>query len=436
MNDSINTIYTNSFEIIKSSKKSVNIENIQIIKYKKVILFICFTILGFLNHLGFYLIMTSSQHFAIKLGNENLIAFYPLALILFSSFSRVLNSKYFINLSYFIRLIFLSFLFFIGYISLFTILSIKKIRKNNNLTFWLTMIPTIIVGMGESLGEVTILGYIGTFKINNYLSGWVIGGSLAGVFGSILSLLFKKLDTNLNIIYLFLSTIPILYFFIFLFINTYGKNEKKIENKKVFHRMHEKIKNLSSNNNDDEINNNKMLNIKNFIEGFKSARCCIINLAILNFLQYLICYCFIERANKYKYINSKGTYFERIQYETLLLSFEFGVVISSGLAFILRNIKYLEIFTILQIINCILWLLECIFGFILNQWICYIYLFYIGLCGGGGNVSFLDRVINSKSISKRIKELCLNICEFFMDWGILLSSVVSIIFDNTFLKEK
>ena len=436
MNDSVNTIYTNSFEIIKSSKKSVNIENIQIIKYKKVILFICFTILGFLNHLGFYLIMTSSQHFAIKLGNENLIAFYPLALILFSSFSRVLNSKYFINLSYFIRLIFLSFLFFIGYISLFTILSIKKIRKNNNLTFWLTMIPTITVGMGESLGEVTILGYIGTFKINNYLSGWVIGGSLAGVFGSVLSLLFKKLDTNLNIIYLFLSTIPILYFFIFLFINTYGKNEKKIENKKVFHRMHEKTKSLSSNNIDDEINNNKMLNIKNFIEGFKSARCCIINLAILNFLQYLICYCFIERANKYKYINSKGTYFERIQYETLLLSFEFGVVISSGLAFILRNIKYLEIFTILQIINCILWLLECIFGFILNQWICYIYLFYIGLCGGGGNVSFLDRVINSKSISKRIKELCLNICEFFMDWGILLSSVVSIIFDNTFLKEK
>ena len=436
MNDSVNTIYINSFEIIKSSKKSVNIENIQIIKYKKVILFICFTILGFLNHLGFYLIMTSSQHFAIKLGNENLIAFYPLALILFSSFSRVLNSKYFINLSYFIRLIFLSFLFFIGYISLFTILSIKKIRKNNNLTFWLTMIPTITVGMGESLGEVTILGYIGTFKINNYLSGWVIGGSLAGVFGSVLSLLFKKLDTNLNIIYLFLSTIPILYFFIFLFINTYGKNEKKIENKKVFHRMHEKTKSLSSNNIDDEINNNKMLNIKNFIEGFKSARCCIINLAILNFLQYLICYCFIERANKYKYINSKGTYFERIQYETLLLSFEFGVVISSGLAFILRNIKYLEIFTILQIINCILWLLECIFGFILNQWICYIYLFYIGLCGGGGNVSFLDRVINSKSISKRIKELCLNICEFFMDWGILLSSVVSIIFDNTFLKEK
>ena len=117
MNDSVNTIYTNSSEIIKSTKKSGTKKKIQVIKYTKAILFISFTILGFLNHLGFYLIMTSSQHFATKLGNENLIAFYPLALILFSSFSRVLNSKYFINLSYFIRLIFLSFLFFIGYIS-------------------------------------------------------------------------------------------------------------------------------------------------------------------------------------------------------------------------------------------------------------------------------------------------------------------------------
>ena len=438
MNDSINHICTISTEIFEPVKKpEIKIKKIKSNnKNLKSILFLFFIFLGFLNHLGFYLIMTSSQQFATKLGNESLIACYPLALILFSSFARVINSKYCINISYYIRLIILSSQFCIGYIALFFILDNRKIRKNNNIAFWLTMLPTTIVGMGESFGEVTILGYIGTFKRNDYLSGWAIGGSLAGVFGSLLSLLFKKLNTNLKMIYLFLTPISILYFFIFLIINQCGKNEKKIEKKKEFHKIHEKTKNVSNIDSEDEIINNKILNIKNFIEGFKSSYKYIINLGLLNFLQHLICYCFCERTNKHKFINSEGTYFEKTQYETLLLFYEFGFVLSSACAFIIRNIKYLEIFTYLQFINTILWAIESLIGFVSNQWICYIHLFFVGFCGGGGHVGFLDKLINSKKISKRIKELCLNICEFFIDWGILLSSLTSIIFDNTFLKTK
>lgn len=437
MNDSINNVFAISTEIFEPAKKpEKKIKKIKTNKNLKSILFLFFIFLGILNHLGYYLIMTSSQQFATKLGNESLIACYPLALILFSSFARVINSKFCINISYYIRLIILSSQFCIGYIALFFILDNRKIRKNNNITFWLTMLPTTILGMGESFGEVTILGYIGTFKRNDYLSGWAIGGSLAGVFGSILSLLFKKLNTNLKMIYLFLTPISILYFFIFLIINHFGKNEKKIEKKKEFHKIHEKTKNTSNIDSEDEITKNKILNIKNFIEGFKSSHKYIINLAIINFLQHLICYCFCERANKYKFINSKGTYFEKAQYETLLLFYEFGFVLSSACTFIIRNIKYLEIFTYLQFINTILWAFESLLGFVSNQWICYIHLFFVGFCGGGGHVGFLDKIINSKAISKRIIELCLNISEFFIDWGILFSSLTSIIFDNTFLKTK
>ena len=64
--------------------------------------------------------------------------------------------------------------------------------KNNNTGFWLTMIPAIILGTGESLGEVTILGYIATFK-GNYVSGFNVGSAMAGLSGSFLSLLLKDL---------------------------------------------------------------------------------------------------------------------------------------------------------------------------------------------------------------------------------------------------
>ena len=414
----------------KLEKKKV----IQTNNYKKYFLFISFIILGFFNHLGYYLIMTSSQQFATKLGNESLIACYPLALILFSSLTRVINSKYCINISYYVRVLILSSQFCIGYIALYFILHSSKIRRRKNMAFWLTMIPTTIVGMGESFGEVTILGFIGTLK-GNYISGWNIGSALAGVSGSLLSLLFKKLNTNLKYVYLFLTPISLLYIFIFIFINIFGAKEKKIITKKKFSKMNEeKTNEITSIGNDNEIINNKTLNIKNFIDGFKSAQKYILNLAFLNFLQYTICYCFCERANKYKFINSRGTKFEKIQYEALLLFFEFGVVSSNSLLFIIKQIKYLEIFTYLQIINFTFWFFESLFGFVSNQWICYIHLFFVGICGGGGNIGFLYKMFNSKKISHKIKELCLNICEFFMDWGILISSITSIVFDNTFMK--
>ena len=87
--------------------------------------------------------------------------------------------------------------------------------KNNNTGFWLTMIPAIILGTGESLGEVTILGYIATFK-GNYVSGFNVGSSLAGVSGSLLSLLIKKFDINLKNVYLFLTLFAVLYLFVFM----------------------------------------------------------------------------------------------------------------------------------------------------------------------------------------------------------------------------
>ena len=47
------------------------------------------------------------------------------------------------------------------------------------------MIPTTIVGTAESFGEVTILGYAGTFR-GNYISGWNIDKvkDLSGMFFS------------------------------------------------------------------------------------------------------------------------------------------------------------------------------------------------------------------------------------------------------------
>ena len=431
MNESANDIRQQTIEVFEPRKKEPKKKTKTKYRIIQYFIFLSFSFLGFINHLGYYLIITNSQQLATKLGNESLIACYPLALIMFSSLSRLINSKYFINISYYIRVIVLAFYFAIGYISLFFILDNKKINENTNLAFWFTLIPTAIVGTGESFGEVIILSYIGTFR-GHYISGWNIGASLAGVSGSFISLLFKNLNSNLKYLYLMLSPICLLYLFIFIFVDCCGHTEKKSfsHKKKYMKSIEKKIQN----NNEDENYKKKVLNCSNFKDGIILAKKFIINLALINFFQYTICYCFCERTNKFKFINSKGTIFESAQYETILLFYQFGVVISNSSLFIIKHIKKVEIFTYFQAFNFFLWFLEALFGYISNQWICFIHLFFVGFCGGGENILLLNNMFNSKNISKQFQELCLNISEFFMDWGILLSSVFSIILDNTYLK--
>ena len=434
LEEEINLINNNNLNIMNdiiSQSQNITQENecsitdnkthkIKEFKFIKLLMFSCFISLGFINHIVYYLILTSSQHFATKLGNESLIAFYPLALIFFNSFTRIMNSKYFINISYFIRVIFLSLYFCTGFISMFFILDKMTNSKNTNLAFWLTMFPAIIMGTGESLGEVTILGYIATFK-GNYVSGFNVGSSLAGVSGSLLSLLLRKYtDINLKNVYLFLTLFAVSYLFIFM-ITICGYKEKKNYYKEGRHYVTITEK-------------NEQLSCKNVKLGISFARFHLINLAITNFLQYTICYCFVERANKYGFINSKGSIFNSIQYEAFLLFYEVGVVISNSCLFLIKNIKNLEIFTYIQGINFVLWFFEALFGYISNQWICFFHLFFVGLCSGGSNVGLLNHLFESKYINENYKELCLNICEYFMDWAILLSSITSLIVDNTFMK--
>ena len=415
MNEENSQVPNSSREIYQSTNNGKKIKKY---KFITLLMYSCFIFLGFINHIGYYLIITSSQQFAEKLNNEHLIAFYPLALIFFNSFTRIMNSKYFINISYFIRVIFLSLYFCSGFISMFFILDKIASSKNNKSAFWLTMIPTIILGTGESLGEVTILGYIATFK-GNYVSGFNVGSAMAGVSGSFLSLMLKKLNINLKNVYLFLALFAVLYLFVFM-LTIFGYKEKK---------------NYKSGINYVTITEeNKSLNCKNFKLGIKNAKFYIINLALTNFLQYTICYCFCERANKYKYINSKDSMFESTQYETFLLIYEIGVVISNSCLFLIKYINHLEIFTYLQGINFLLWFFEALFGYISNQWICFIHLFIVGTCAGGSSVGLLNHLFNTQNIPQNYKELCLNICEYFMDWAILLSSITSLIVDNTFMK--
>jgi len=426
---------------------------------KKKLIYCCFIFLALFNNLGYVLIVTSSQQFANKLDDDKLIAFYPLALIILNSISVFINSKFCITVSYFKRALGLSCYFFFGYFFLFIALTIIDNSKNFNKksAFLLTLIPAVIMGTGEEFGEATFVGYTRTFP-GEYVSGWSSGTGFAGVVGASLSLLFKLINEKYDLKYLYLIISPITILYFFSFYTTFRikksideKNKLAAENTEKYNVEVKVITkpnytDLSESQNDSiqskekltstDVSKNKKISIKNFPIVFRYGKRYILNLFCIYYLGYTVCYGFCERANLFGRIDSKGMFFEKAQYETFLLSFQMGIFISRSSLFIFKHLTFIELLNILQTFNFFFWLFEAKFGITTNQWICFLFLFLLGICGGGVYLACYYSILKDNKIPPEYKELCINICNIFVDAAILLSSITCIILDNTYMKKK
>jgi hypothetical protein len=70
------------------------------------------------------------------------------------------------------------------------------------------------MGTGTSFGEATILGYIRNFP-KDYVSGWSSGSGVSGIVGCTISFLSKKKEWELKKLYLFVSPVAFVYFFLY-----------------------------------------------------------------------------------------------------------------------------------------------------------------------------------------------------------------------------
>ena len=149
----------------ESSNEKKEIKEVDPYISRKKLIYCCFAFIGLVNNLGYTLIITGAQQFSSKVNDDTLIAFYPFALIALNSVARFINSRYLITFSYFKRILGLSIYFFVGYVLLFIFLTIIDSYSdfNQKVAFLLTLIPTVIMGTGQSFGEATFLGYIRTF---------------------------------------------------------------------------------------------------------------------------------------------------------------------------------------------------------------------------------------------------------------------------------
>lgn len=442
------------------------------LKYEKKydrILFAILVFIGLINNMGSVLVVTSAKKLAEELGKKSLLGFYTMAIKLLSSITRFLNSKFCIKISYMKRVIFLVIYFLFGYLSLFAILTVKSKYPeiNSNLCFALSLIPAFIMGSGEALGEVNVLGYLRTFP-GDFIAGWSTGTGLAGIVGSSITLAFGVAGFSSQYLFLYVSPAIIVYYILFLtsmklrdiaekkarekLVNegyeegvlprdTVDKeealkvnNEQSNEEKDISNETNEKNEEIEEVAKATDVKDNKSLSIENFLEAFKMGKYFIINIALVYYLEYVAFSGFAAKIAEFDRINIPN--FQEHANEILILCYQVGVFISRSSLFILKYNPYVIVYTLAQCVNYVFLFLEAYLGMISTWWLMFIIMVETGLMGGSSYVSCLYYMMNSPKIESKIRELCLNIGTIFNDIGIVLASITTIVTHNTILETK
>lgn len=291
------------------------------------------------------------------------------------------------------------------------------------------------MGTGAALGEANTLGYIRTFP-PDFISGWGSGTGFAGIGGATITLLFKMYDLQTKMLYLYVSPVGCVYFASF-YVSTLLKD--KVE------REHIRISKMEPIDCGEDIDKedrevvytdekqNRKFSCSNFAEGFLKARRFILNLCLVYYFEYVVYTGLTERVATFGYVDHPKI--KDYLYEYLCLCCAVGVLISRSSLRVVKHIQYVEIYTILQAVNVVLWVVEVYTKMITAWWVMFIHLVIVGLFGGSSYVGCFYFLMNTEKIEPTLRELCMNIATMFNDWGILASSITMLILDNTIMKE-
>ena len=427
-------------EDTKEEKKDVAKDNSSYPARFKYCFWFLFFFMGLINNIGTVLILSGAQRLSKEMGMNSLMGLYPIATIICSSAARLFNSKFLINISHKKRIIFLSFYLFTAYIALFVILRLfKGTTEHQTLGFCLTLIPSFIIGTGYAFGESTILGYLKAFP-KDLVGGWSSGTGLSGLIGACLNLVCKSVNIDLQYLYIGTSPAPLFYFVLFIIVENLKKDyDKEIANGNILGPLQPDQVAPSENNEtskDEESQNqstetkNKEMSFSNLSAAFGAGYHIILNLGFVYFLEFTALNSISERIThkpdlKHKDINI---------YEAFCMCYNIGVFVSRSSLPLVRKIKKAWIFSVCQIVNFTILVLDFYFNILQDYYIRFPMLLELGFFGGGAYAACFYHILNSTVIPQDLKELCVNIATICNDTGTLFSGIATIIVSNFIMK--
>ena len=96
------------------------------------------------------------------------------------------------------------------------------------------------------------------------------------------------------------------------------------------------------------------------------------------------------------------------------------------------RVHRIGVITILQFINVCIWLVQDLSAFMPPS-LQYCMMVYAGALGGLSYVNIFNLILTSETVDNSDKELAVNLAALSINLGIVISAVLILIFNNTFL---
>ena len=449
-------------------------------KLSKFLLFFLFFWIGIINHMGTILVMNGGRLLAFELGMNKYLQLYTSASTIFAIFTRLINSKLCLKVSYKKRIYFLSLWFMIGYLSMYAVLELHDtvLDGYNVLCFVLSFIPCFFLGSSYAFGEAAMVAYLRLFP-KTLIAGWSSGTGLSGLLSGSLNLMSQLIDGfSLKYLYLVLFPVGIIYLLLFMCTfrilkaqerkiqreerlsnanlpiirdSTVGAAKVKEENKEEegetaeeeqnypkdgkmeVHEEEEDAKSVKAAEDKEleEMNKaNQVISWANFKKVMGMVGRVIINLGLIYFLQFFCVNTLIVSVCDQKDISflpvgcsDSGKPFRKGKFEFINLSYQVGMFLSKTFIKIVRKIQPIEVYTIVIAIINVIYIIEKSQNKI--PWGVFLPLgLILGFFSGGTYAGGFYTILNSNRVQKNYKELTVNIATIFNDSGTFLSGII------------
>jgi hypothetical protein len=158
-----------------------------------------------------------------------------------------------------------------------------------------------------------------------------------------------------------------------------------------------------------------------------------VNMGLVYYLEYLISQGAANNAQRpADRDDPRASWWMRNAYEVLQVCYQTGVLLSrSSLGLV--TIKRVGLLTIAQACNLALWLAQDTWHF-LPLGVQFAHMVFVGLMGGLSYVSIFYLILNGTAFAPRDKETAVNVAAMFMNVGIVLAGVTTVVLDATVFK--
>ncbi|KYQ94309.1 hypothetical protein DLAC_04607 [Tieghemostelium lacteum] len=399
---------------------------------------ISFHFMGNINNFAYCVVNAAAKSLAVFFNNQKNIALVLWANIAFGFASRLLNTFLLENVNTKLKIIVNCLIMALGLVGV-------ALSKYVNFAFCIACIA--LIGIASSFGESVLLSFMKKFPAD-IVNGWSSGTGVAGVCGSLfyIGMVAAGLP-NSTIFYLMLPTVAVyfLLFFIGLKVPADSSSSSSASDKKGdYSKLKEEDESrpltqarIEDEEDDDQKGVQPIRGPPGETKGqrYKRALKLVIwnamNLNLVYFFEYVAS---VGGADLAVRQSDSTDWFVKNSYPILSFCYQLGVLISRS-SLQVYKIKRIEILTVLQGANMVLWIVQAKYKMIGSVWILFLLMIYCGLLGGASYVNVFYLILHDKKIPDEDRELCINYAALLVTLGITAASCFILIMDHTFLSD-